>query len=54
MTAIEGRDHDQRFYVACRVAGLGATIDGVGGSRRKAEQDAASKALEVLRDQEQG
>jgi ribonuclease-3 len=46
--AVEGRDHDQRFYVECRVSGLQAMVAGEGGSRRKAEQDAAANALRML------
>lgn len=48
--AVEGRDHDQRFHVECRVSGLGAPVRGEGGSRRKAEQDAAAKALRTLQE----
>lgn len=48
VTAVEGRDHDQRFRVECQVAGLGAPLPGEGSSRRKAEQDAASRALDLL------
>lgn len=54
VTAIEGRDHDQRFHVECRVTGLQGAVEGVGVSRRKAEQDAALKALAALREQEKG
>jgi ribonuclease-3 len=48
VTAVEGRDHEQRFHVECQVVGLDAPVKGEGGSRRKAEQDAAAKALRVL------
>lgn len=48
--AVEGRDHAQRFRVECRVSGLGAPVEGEGGSRRKAEQDAAAKTLQALQE----
>lgn len=48
VTAVEGRDHDQRFRVECQVAGLDGPLPGEGSSRRKAEQEAASKALKLL------
>jgi ribonuclease-3 len=48
VTAVEGRDHEQRFRVECQVAGLEAPVKGEGGSRRKAEQDAAAAALRLL------
>lgn len=47
---VEGRDHAQLFRVRCAVDGLTDPVDGVGGSRRKAEQDAAAKVLERLQD----
>ena len=48
VTKIEGEHHDQTFYVQCKVALLGEPVFGVGNSRRKAEQMAASQALELL------
>ena len=54
VTAVEGRDHAQRFRVECRVAGLDDAVPGEGGSRRKAEQDAASRALQALQRREEG
>jgi ribonuclease-3 len=47
---VEGRDHEQRFHVECQVAGLEVVVAGEGGSRRKAEQDAAAAALRLLQD----
>lgn len=44
---VSGEAHAQTFKVECRMPGLQPT-QGVGGSRRKAEQDAAQKALELL------
>lgn len=43
-----GAAHDQRFHVACQIDGMGITTQGVGASRRLAEQAAAEKALEEL------
>lgn len=46
---IEGRDHDQIFSVECTIEGLLQPVVGGGSSRRKAEQDAAGKALELIK-----
>lgn len=43
-----GAEHSQQFEVACRVDATGETFVGLGGSRRAAEQAAASAALERL------
>jgi len=43
-----GKAHNQTFKVSCKVVGLDQTIFGSGTSRRKAEQTAASAALELL------
>jgi len=48
MHEVEGKQHKQLFVVDCIVPGLDAPVRGRGGSRRKAEQQAASKALELL------
>ncbi len=45
---VEGEHHEQTFYVECRAAGLASPVQGQGGGRRKAEQQAAKKALEQL------
>nr|WP_240473448.1 ribonuclease III [Ferrimonas senticii] len=45
---ITGDAHDQTFTVSCQVEGLTDAIVGKGASRRKAEQDAAAKTLELL------
>ena len=45
--SISGPAHDQTFQVACRVVGK-PPFDATAGSRRKAEQLAAEKALEAL------
>ncbi len=46
---IDGDPHNQRFSVTCAVSSLGEKTTGVGASRRKAEQDAASKMLAILK-----
>ncbi|MFQ5470937.1 MAG: ribonuclease III [Gammaproteobacteria bacterium] len=46
--SVAGSDHAQHFTVACYLEKLENPFHGEGGSRRKAEQDAASKALEFL------
>ncbi len=43
-----GDAHDQTFTVSCAVEELAEAIIGSGTSRRKAEQDAAAKTLELL------
>jgi len=45
---LDGAPHDQSFTVECQVDGVSSPIRGFGASRRKAEQDAASKALVAL------
>jgi ribonuclease-3 len=45
---LEGAAHDQSFTVECLVEGIASPVTGHGSSRRKAEQDAASRALEEL------
>lgn len=44
---ITGKQHHQEFVVECRVEALELTTRGRGGSRRKAEQDAARRLLEL-------
>lgn len=44
---IKGEAHNQRFTMSCKIAGL-EPVEGQGTSRRKAEQIAAEKMLEVL------
>jgi ribonuclease-3 len=43
--AIEGDPHDQRFTVRCLLGSLGIEVTGHGSNRRRAEQEAAEKAL---------
>ena len=45
---VTGQAHNQCFVMSCKVQGHDQLITGRGTSRRKAEQDAAHKALERL------
>ncbi len=45
---VEGDDHEQQFHVACRLSKPHLVVEGTGASRRKAEQNAATSALEKL------
>jgi ribonuclease III len=45
---LSGEPHEQHFVVECLVENLGRRATGEGGSRRKAEQQAARKVLEQL------
>jgi len=45
---LDGAPHDQSFTVDCLAEGLPNPVTGFGSSRRKAEQDAATKALAEL------
>lgn len=47
---ISGAAHSQTFRVECSVPELGVVLVGVGKTRRRAEQDAASQVLEWLLD----
>jgi ribonuclease-3 len=46
---ISGDQHAQTFVVKCLVKALGMEVTGDGSSRRKAEQEAAGRMLELLR-----
>lgn len=46
--SIEGAQHEQTFRVKCSVIGLKQEAVGTGTSRRRAEQDAAQKIMELL------
>ena len=48
VTKISGEPHAQSFTVTCTVDGLKRPVTGEGSSRRRAEQDAAQKALKLL------
>lgn len=45
---VEGAAHEQRFTVACQVNGVVEAVEGFGSSRRRAEQEAARKALALI------
>jgi ribonuclease-3 len=45
---VSGDDHNQVFRIACKVQKPALTVEGTGGSRRKAEQAAAEAALREL------
>ena len=51
--AEEGPDHRKRFRVQCRIAG-GIAGEGVGHSKKEAQQDAARRALEAVRGRRNG
>lgn len=46
--SLEGAAHQQIFHIGCSVEGFPYRIEGVGTSRRRAEQEAAQKFLEKL------
>ena len=48
VSATEGDAHNQRFSVECKIDELDKAVMGEGSSRRKAEQDAASRVLEMI------
>lgn len=50
LTAVGGEAHEQSFTVRCVVAALGLATTGDGGSRRRAEQQAAERLLALLPD----
>ena len=45
---VSGKSHDQQFHVECRVAGVQQSTQGIGNSRRRAEQAAAVGMLDHL------
>jgi ribonuclease-3 len=48
LTAVAGEAHEQAFTVTCEVPVLGIAAVGEGASRRRAEQLAAAKVIELL------
>lgn len=48
LAEVSGEDHQQHFVVECRLQDPRRTFSGSGSSRRRAEQSAASAALESL------
>lgn len=52
LIGVEGEDHARQFQVACRMSKSGVVVTGRGSSRRKAEQSAATAALQSISDNE--
>lgn len=50
VVATQGQAHNQKFTVTCQVEGIDEPLLGTGTSRRKAEQAAATAALEYLQE----
>jgi ribonuclease III len=48
LTAVGGDPHEQTFTVMCEVPVFGIAAIGEGGSRRRAEQLAAAKVIDLL------
>lgn len=48
VVSVTGEAHDQTFVVRCTVQGVPEPTEGVGASRRRAEQSAAEAALKIL------
>ena len=48
MVNVEGAAHCRSFTVSCRVEGIDGDAIGTGSSRRRAEQDAAKRAMAIL------
>ncbi len=48
LTKVDGDTHEQTFYITCKVPGLNLVTEGIGGTRRKAEQEAAKKMFEQM------
>lgn len=48
LVSVTGKAHRQRFAVSCTVIELSQTTDGESTTRRKAEQQAASRMLQIL------
>jgi len=48
LSKVEGDEHDQIFYITCRVQGIEKLAYGEGPNRRKAEQIAAKSLLKQL------
>ena len=44
-----GKDHDKTYWIKCSLDYNNIKVEGFGASRRKAEQDAASKAMNEIR-----
>lgn len=49
LTHVEGEMHDQIFHITCKVPGLNMVTEGRGETRRKAEQEAAKKLFQQIK-----
>lgn len=49
--SITGEAHRQEFHIICKVTKLNLMSQGIGASRRKAEQDAAKQLLALIKEQ---
>lgn len=49
LTKVEGDTHEQTFYITCNIPGLNLVTEGIGGTRRKAEQEAAKKMFNQIK-----
>ncbi len=49
LTHVEGEMHDQTFHITCKVPGLNMAAEGRGETRRKAEQEAARKLFQQIK-----
>lgn len=52
VVSVTGAAHAQRFNCECRILSLEITTQGHAASRRSAEQEAATAALEILKNRE--
>jgi ribonuclease III len=52
--SVSGAEHSQTFVVVCKVQGVNRAMKGLGSSRKKAEQEAASHMLEWLKKLDNG
>jgi ribonuclease-3 len=46
---LEGEEHEQTFHISCSVKGIDSSTEGIGATRRKAEQQAAELLLSSLK-----
>jgi len=53
LVEVSGKDHKQKFSVTCTVVDRGVVTDGTSTTRRKAEQKAARKMIELLAEKTQ-
>ncbi len=51
LVGVSGQDHNQRFSVTCTVIETSAVTDGQSTTRRKAEQEAARRMIDLINEQ---